>query len=163
MVDKILDDIEKPLRFSSQQLRLATSSFSHLLVAGSFGDIYKGTFMNGLLVAVKVLNSSSDEKIEDQFLAKVTTNGEDIEWEVLHNITIGTAKGITYLHEEYHQIIIHYDIKTWNILLDTNFCPKVADFGLAKFCNWEKTRDEERREGTPAYVAPEMWKPFPII
>ncbi|KAL3745945.1 hypothetical protein ACJRO7_014961 [Eucalyptus globulus] len=75
MVDKILDDIEKPLRFSSQQLRLATSSFSHLLVAGSFGDIHKGTFMNGLLVAVKVLNSSSDKKIEDQFLAEVTTNG----------------------------------------------------------------------------------------
>ncbi|XP_030458821.1 G-type lectin S-receptor-like serine/threonine-protein kinase At1g34300 [Syzygium oleosum] len=203
VVDKILDDIDRPIRFSSQQLRIATCNFSHLLGAGSFGAVYKGTFLNGLSVAVKVLNGSSDKKIEDQFLAEVTTIGrthhmnlvqlygfcfdrnlralvyefmhnssldrllfsadKDIEWEVLHNIAIGTAKGITYLHEECHQIIIHYDIKPENILLDANFCPKVADFGLAMLCNREKTHvTMTGGRGTPGYAAPEMWMPFPV-
>ena len=54
-----------------------------------------------------------------------------IEWGTLHKIAIGTAKGIRYLHEECQQMIIHYDIKPANILLDADFSPKVADFGLA--------------------------------
>ncbi|CAL5359001.1 unnamed protein product [Camellia sinensis] len=47
-----------------------------------------------------------------------------IEWVKLHEIAIGTAKGITYLHEECQQRIIHYDIKPGNVLLDANFSPK---------------------------------------
>ncbi|KAI6680845.1 hypothetical protein NL676_034726 [Syzygium grande] len=86
VVDKILDDIEKPIRFSSQQLRMATSNFSHLLGAGSFGAVYKGTFTNGLLVAVKALNGSSDKKIEDQFLAEVTTIGRTHHMNLVSNI-----------------------------------------------------------------------------
>uniref|UniRef100_A0A5B7BDM1 Putative Kinase n=1 Tax=Davidia involucrata TaxID=16924 RepID=A0A5B7BDM1_DAVIN len=202
-IDKVLDEIEKPIRFSSQQLRIATDNFSHLLGAGGFGAVYKGTFSSGLVVAVKVLNGSSDKRIEDQFLAEVSTIGrthhinlvqlygfcfdkdlrslvyeymenssldrllfskdEIIEWEKLHGIAIGTAKGIAYLHEDCQQRIIHYDIKPENILLDVEFCPKVADFGLAKLCNREKTHVTlTAGRGTPGYAAPEMWMPFPI-
>ncbi|XP_030544247.1 rust resistance kinase Lr10-like isoform X2 [Rhodamnia argentea] len=159
--------------------------------------------MNGMSVAIKVLNGSSDKRIEDQSLAEVTTVGrthhmnlvqlygfcfdrnlralvyefmqnssldrllfgadEDIEWDVLYNIAIGTGKGITYLHEECQQMIIHYDIKPGNILLDTNFCPKVADFGLAKLCNRGQIHVTiSGVRGTPGYAAPEMWMPFPI-
>ncbi|KOM39819.1 hypothetical protein LR48_Vigan04g001700 [Vigna angularis] len=60
-------------------------------------------------------------------------------FEKLYEIAIGTAKGISYLHEECQQRIIHYDIKPGNILLDRNFNAKVADFGLAKLCNRENT------------------------
>lgn len=202
MVNEILNDREKPIRFSSQQLRIATCNFSHLLGAGSSRAVYKGTFSNGLLVAIKVPNGSSDKKIEDQFLAEVTTIGithhmnlvqlygfcfdrnlralvyefmhnssldrllfssdKDIEWEVLYNIATGTAKGIAYLREECHHIIIHYDIKPGIILLDTNFCPEVA-FGLAKLCNWEKTHvTMTGGKGILGYAAWEMWLPFPI-
>ncbi|GMQ03215.1 hypothetical protein CsSME_00049097 [Camellia sinensis var. sinensis] len=68
-----------------------------------------------------------------------------IEWVKLHEIAIGTAKGITYLHEECQQRIIHYDIKPGNVLLDANFFPKVADFGLAKLCNRDNTHVSSRR------------------
>ncbi|XP_054820417.1 G-type lectin S-receptor-like serine/threonine-protein kinase At5g24080 [Prosopis cineraria] len=81
----------------------------------------------------------------------------------LHEIAVGTAKGIAYLHEECNQRIIHYDIKPENILLDHNFCPKVADFGLAKLYNREKSCvTMTGLRGTPGYAAPELWMPFRV-
>ncbi|XAR70688.1 Non-specific serine/threonine protein kinase [Bertholletia excelsa] len=87
-----------------------------------------------------------------------------IEWKKRREIAIGTAKGLAYLHEECEQRIIHYDIKPGNILLDANFSPKVADFGLAKLCNKESTHVSlTGYRGTPGYSAPEfLLKNFPI-
>jgi serine/threonine protein kinase len=84
-------------------------------------------------------------------------------FEKLQEIAIGTAKGIAYLHEECQQRMIHYDIKPENILLDDNFNPKVADFGLAKLSNRENTHiTMTGGRGTPGYAAPELWMPFPV-
>ncbi|PIN26131.1 Serine/threonine protein kinase [Handroanthus impetiginosus] len=92
------------------------------------------------------------------------SDNKKLEWDKLHQIAIGTAKGIAYLHEECKQRIIHYDIKPGNVLLDENFAPKVADFGLAKLCNREDTHVTlTGYRGTPGYIAPEfMLKNFPI-
>nr|XP_043622951.1 G-type lectin S-receptor-like serine/threonine-protein kinase At1g34300 [Erigeron canadensis] len=91
-------------------------------------------------------------------------NKEDIlGFDKLHEIAVGTARGITYLHEECSQRIVHYDIKPGNILLDSNFCAKVADFGLAKLCNRDNSHiTMTARRGTPGYAAPELWMPFPV-
>ncbi|XP_076959019.1 G-type lectin S-receptor-like serine/threonine-protein kinase At1g34300 [Bidens hawaiensis] len=89
--------------------------------------------------------------------------GATLGFDKLQEIALGTARGIRYLHEECAQRIVHYDIKPGNILLDSNFCAKVADFGLAKLCNREKTHiSMTRGRGTPGYAAPELWMPFPI-
>ncbi|KAK3029756.1 hypothetical protein RJ639_038033 [Escallonia herrerae] len=105
------------------------------------------------------------EYLENGSLDKyLFSDTQSIEWEKLHEIAIGTAKGIAYLHEECQQRIIHYDIKPANILLDANFLPKVGDFGLAKLCQRDNTHDSVTRyRGTPGYSAPEfMLKNFPI-
>ncbi|GLU01150.1 hypothetical protein SLE2022_184740 [Rubroshorea leprosula] len=83
---------------------------------------------------------------------------EMIEWENLHVIAVGIAKGIAYLHQDCQQRIIHYDIKPANILLDANFLPKVADFGLARLCNRDSTHDSVTGfKGTLGYSAPEFF------
>ncbi|XP_061360429.1 PR5-like receptor kinase [Gastrolobium bilobum] len=91
------------------------------------------------------------------------SQNHDTELGKLHEIAIGTAKGIAYLHEECQQRIIHYDIKPENVLLDMKLEPKVADFGLAKLCSRESNNVVNTHfRGTRGYAAPEMWKPCPV-
>jgi serine/threonine protein kinase len=47
-------------------------------------------------------------------------------------ICMGTARDLSYLHEELVPHIIHQDIKARNVLLDRDLNPKITNFGLAK-------------------------------
>ncbi|KAH9304380.1 hypothetical protein KI387_008784, partial [Taxus chinensis] len=88
-------------------------------------------------------------------------HGQDqiaLDWKQLYSIAMGTARGIAYLHDECRSRILHCDIKPHNILLDANFSPKIADFGLAKLTDREESHVSLTGvRGTPGYVAPEVW------
>ncbi|KAL5858178.1 hypothetical protein ACOSQ3_005636 [Xanthoceras sorbifolium] len=70
-------------------------------------------------------------------------------------IALGSAKGLAYLHEDCHPRIIHRDIKSSNILLDSSGEVKVSDFGLAKLNSENYTHVSTRVMGTFGYLAPE--------
>lgn len=78
-----------------------------------------------------------------------------LDWKARYHIAIGTARGLAYLHEECRECIIHCDIKPENILLDAEFVPKIADFGLAKLIRRDISRIITTMKGTRGYIAPE--------
>ncbi|GJZ41675.1 leucine-rich repeat receptor-like serine/threonine-protein kinase BAM1 [Tanacetum coccineum] len=53
-----------------------------------------------------------------------------------YKIALEAAKGLCYLHHHWSPLILHRDVKSNNILLDSNFEAHVADFGLAKFMHF---------------------------
>nr|TKW13112.1 hypothetical protein SEVIR_5G077900v2 [Setaria viridis] len=77
-------------------------------------------------------------------------------WDKLNEIALGIARGINYLHQGCDMQILHFDIKPHNILLDNNFVPKVADFGLAKLYPRDNSfMPVSAKAGTIGYMAPE--------
>ncbi|XP_061337424.1 cysteine-rich receptor-like protein kinase 2 [Gastrolobium bilobum] len=78
-----------------------------------------------------------------------------LNWKQRFDIILGTARGLAYLHEEFHVSIIHRDIKTGNILLDDDLQPKIADFGLARLLPGDRSHLSTRFAGTLGYTAPE--------
>ncbi|MED6173724.1 hypothetical protein PIB30_062334 [Stylosanthes scabra] len=85
-----------------------------------------------------------------------------LEWGTRYNIALGTAKGLAYLHEHCRDCIIHCDIKPENILLDADFNPQVADFGLAKLLGRDFSRVHTTMRGTRGYLAPEWFSGVPV-
>ncbi|XP_028797863.1 cysteine-rich receptor-like protein kinase 2 [Neltuma alba] len=82
-------------------------------------------------------------------------NKGSLSWKLRSGIILGIARGLAYLHEEFHICIIHRDIKTSNILLDDDFQPKIADFGLARLLPRDQSHLNTRFAGTMGYTAPE--------
>jgi len=55
-----------------------------------------------------------------------------LDWPTRFHIIKGIAQGLTYIHEHCGTPIVHRDIKSSNILLDSDMNPKITDFGTAR-------------------------------
>ncbi|OWM70841.1 putative receptor protein kinase ZmPK1 [Punica granatum] len=91
-------------------------------------------------------------------------SSQELDWRRRSDIALGTAKGLAYLHEECLEWVLHCDVKPQNILLDSEYHPKVADFGLSKLMDRGKgtNSDFSRIRGTRGYMAPEWVSNLPI-
>ncbi|KAK1431229.1 hypothetical protein QVD17_14537 [Tagetes erecta] len=76
-------------------------------------------------------------------------------WGTRYKIAHGLACALLYLHEEWEQCVLHRDIKSSNVMLDSNFNAKLGDFGLAKLVDHEKGSQTTMLAGTLGYMAPE--------
>eukprot|EP01018_Ginkgo_biloba_P016630 Gb_04845 [translate_table: standard] len=82
--------------------------------------------------------------------------GGHLHWNTRYQIAIEAAKGLCYLHHDCSPLIVHRDVKSNNILLDSNFEAHVADFGLAKFLQDSGASEcMSSIAGSYGYIAPE--------
>ncbi|OIW04857.1 hypothetical protein TanjilG_13697 [Lupinus angustifolius] len=160
-------------------------SESNVIGKGGYGIVYRGILPDGTKVAVKNLfnkpEAERDFKAEvevigrvrhknlvrmlvyeyvdngslDQWLHENVASISPLTWDIRMNIMLGTAKGLAYLHEGLEQKVIHRDVKSSNVLLDSEWNAKVSDFGLVKLMCSDHSYVATRVLGTFGYVAPE--------
>ncbi|KMZ60071.1 hypothetical protein ZOSMA_60G00090 [Zostera marina] len=85
----------------------------------------------------------------------------NLNWDMRRKIAIGSAKGLAFLHHNCVPRIIHRDMKSSNVLIDSTMEGRVSDFGMARVANAVDTHViVTQLSGTPGYIPPEYYQSF---
>ncbi|KAG6697145.1 hypothetical protein I3842_09G183900 [Carya illinoinensis] len=79
----------------------------------------------------------------------------ELDWSKRVNIIKGTAHALSYMHHECIPSIVHRDISSNNILLNSEFQAFISDFGTAKLLDPDSS-NQTLVAGTYGYIAPEF-------
>ncbi|KAH1143442.1 hypothetical protein GLYMA_12G161900v4 [Glycine max] len=92
------------------------------------------------------------KKIKSSSVSKVV-----LDWPKRLKIAIGIVQGLSYMHLDCSPPVVHRDIKTSNILLDTQFNAKVADFGAKMLIKPGELNTMSAVIGSFGYIAPAIF------
>ncbi|WCJ27654.1 Leucine-rich repeat receptor-like protein kinase family protein [Euphorbia peplus] len=98
------------------------------------------------------------EFLEGGNLGKTLNNEEEamvLNWNYRVNIVKDVANGLSYMHHDCSPPIIHRDISSKNILLDSEYNAHISDFGTARILKPDSS-NKTAFAGTFGYAAPEL-------
>ncbi|KAL3535097.1 hypothetical protein ACH5RR_003558 [Cinchona calisaya] len=94
------------------------------------------------------------EEDDNNSIQNVGSEGLLTTWKFRHNIALGTARALAFLHHGCSPPIIHRDVKASSVYLDLDLEPRLSDFGLATI--FGNSLEDEIARGSPGYVPPEF-------
>ncbi|XVF58258.1 hypothetical protein PTKIN_Ptkin07bG0050200 [Pterospermum kingtungense] len=159
-------------RMAYQDIVNATENFHirNCIGVGGHGCVYKAKLPGGKTVALKKLHLLEVEDpnrqgmfliyeyMERGSLSSVLNNdveAVELDWSKRLDIVKGTVHALSYLHNDCALPVVHRDISTNNILLNSNLEAFVADFGIARILDLDSS-NQTILAGTYGYVAPEL-------
>ncbi|KAF5482464.1 hypothetical protein F2P56_003034 [Juglans regia] len=122
-----------------------------------FNNSLNGTIPNQLC-SIKGCIYLVYEYVERGSLGKVlygVNEKVELDWGTRVNIVQGVAHAIAYLHHDCFPPIVHRDIIVNNILLESDFKPRLSDFGIARLLDPKKI-NWTTIAGSYGYMAPEL-------
>ncbi|KAL1151186.1 hypothetical protein V6Z11_A09G024400 [Gossypium hirsutum] len=162
----------------------ATNDFDirYCIGIGGYGSVYRAQLPSGKIASLKKLHRRESEFLA---LNKMKLHGfclhrrcmfliyeymargslfcvlaDDVEameldWIKRVKIIKETACALSYLHHDCHSPIVHRDISSNNILLNSNLEACVSDFGTARLIDPDSS-NQTMLVGTYGYIAPEL-------
>ncbi|KAL0428549.1 UNVERIFIED_CONTAM: Leucine-rich repeat receptor-like tyrosine-protein kinase PXC3 [Sesamum latifolium] len=147
----------------------ATLKDSNKLSIGTFSTVYRADMPSGMSLSVRKLKSMDRTILNHQskmireyfpngtlyqFLHDSTKKPDyKPDWPTRLAIAIGVAEGLTFLH---HVAIIHLDISSGNVLLDSDFNPLVGEVEISKLLDPSRgTASISAIAGSFGYIPPE--------
>lgn len=98
------------------------------------------------------------EFLERGSLSKILSDDEkatDLDWMKRVNVVKGVANALYYMHHDCTPPIVHRDLSSNNVLLDSKYEARVSDFGTAKLLKLDSS-NWTQLAGTYGYIAPEL-------
>lgn len=90
-------------------------------------------------------------------LSNLLISSQEISWQDRYQIALDVAEGMCYLHD---CGILHRDLKSENILLDSNGRAKITDFGISTLVNDHLTFGSWDEKGSYLWMAPEIFHTY---